>query len=122
MIQMGTKLLVADNSGAKIVKCIKILGGSKKMIGKIGDIIILSIKKTIMPKKIKEGSIWKGIIVRTKYKHKRKDGTSIKLGENAVILLDKDKNIIGTRIFGCIPKEIKERGMNKIISLAPEII
>lgn len=119
---MGTKLIVADNSGAKIVKCIKILGGSKKMIGKIGDIIIVSVKKTIMPKKIKEGSVWKAIIVRTKSIHKRKDGTSINLGENAVILLDKDKNIVGTRIFGCIPKEIKESGINKIISLAPEII
>ena len=115
-------MVVADNSGAKIVRCVKILGGSKKMIGKIGDIIIISVEKTIMPKKIKEGSIWKSIIVRTKYIHKRRDGTSINLGENAVILLDKDKNIVGTRIFGCIPKEIKESGINRIMSLAPEII
>ena len=119
---MGTKLIVADNSGAKIVKCIKILGGSKKMIGKIGDIIIVSVKKTIMPKKIKEGSVWKAIIVRVKSIHKRKDGTSINLGENAVILLDKDKNIVGTRIFGPVGRELRDSGFMRIISLAPEVL
>lgn len=119
---MGTKLAIADNSGAKLAKCIKVLGGSKKMIGRIGERVIVSIKKTVAANKIKEGSIWKGIIIRTKSPYNRKDGTIVKFEDNSIILLDKDENMLGTRIFGCIPREIKETKINKIISLAPETI
>jgi large subunit ribosomal protein L14 len=122
MIQMGSMLLVADNSGAKIARCIKILGGSKKMVGKIGDKIIVSIKKTNILNKIKEGSVWKAVLVRTKSIYKRIDGTVIKFGNNSIILLDKENNMVGTRIFGCIPREIKKNNIDKIVSLAPEII
>lgn len=122
MVQMGSTLLVTDNSGAKTASCIKILGGSKKMIGKIGDKIIVSIKKTNILNKIKEGSVWKAILVRTKSRYKRSDGTIIRFGSNSIILLDKENNMLGTRIFGCVPREIKNNNINKIISVAPEIV
>jgi len=124
MIQDNTILNVADNTGAKKVKCIKILGGSKKKHGIIGDKIIVSIKSLISQKdkKVKKGEVCHAIIVRTKGQMLRKDGHIIKFYENSVVLLDKQNDIIGTRIFGLIPREIKNLGYNKIISLAKEVL
>lgn len=122
MIQMGTKLNISDNSGVKQVVCIKILGGSKKKTGKISDKIVVSIKKSIPSSKLKEGDISYGIIVRTKTTLKRKNGISINFKENAVVLITKENQLLGTRIFGVIPKEIKNKNISKIISLAKEII
>jgi len=121
MIQMGTTLNIADNSGAKKAKCIKVLGGSKKMSAKVADKIIVSIKECLVSEKVKKGDIFRAIVVRTKSNIKRKDGVVIKFSDNAIVLLNEDDEIIGTRIFGPIPKEIKETKFQKIISLACEV-
>ena len=121
MIQIGTKLNVADNSGAKKVKCIKILGGSKKISANISDKIVVSIKKSSTSSKIKEGEVCYAIVVRTKKEKRRQDASVIKFFDNAVVLLNKEWELIGTRIFGVIPREIKERNYSKIVSLAQEV-
>ncbi len=122
MIQMRTKLGVADNSGAKQVQCIKVLGGSKRMIAGIGDVIVVSIKNAIPRGKVKKGDIHKAVIVRTKKEIRRADGSSIRFDNNAVVLINKDGEPIGTRIFGPVTRELRAKKYMKIISLAPEVI
>ena len=121
MIQMGTKLNVADNTGAKIVQCIKVLGGSKKMSAGIGDKIVVSIKKAVVSDKVKEGEVFHAVVVRTRKEKRRKDAVVIRFFDNAVVLLDKQGELVGTRIFGIIPRELREKNYLKIISLAPEV-
>ena len=122
MIQMQTKLDVADNSGAKQVQCIKVLGGSKRRTASIGDIIVVSVKEAIPRGKVKKGEVQRAIIVRTKKPLIRDDGTSIKFDSNAAVLLDKQNEPIGTRIFGPVTRELRKKNMMKIVSLAPEVL
>ena len=122
MIQMMSKLGVADNSGAKQVQCIKVLGGSKRKVAGVGDIIVVSIKSAIPRGKVKKGDIHKAVIVRTKKEIRRQDGSSIRFDSNAVVLINKDKEPIGTRIFGPVTRELRAKKYMKIISLAPEVI
>lgn len=122
MIQMQTKLVVADNSGAKTARCIKVLGGSKHMITEIGDIIVVSITSVTPGSKVKKGQVAKGVIVRTKNKITRADGSFVKFDENAIVLVDKDGEPIGTRVFGPIAREVRQNGFLKISSLAPEVL
>ena len=120
MIQMGTILHVADNTGVRKAQCIKVLGGSKKMTAYIGDTIVVSIKDADASSKIKEGEVRHAIIVRTKKEKRRKNGIVIKFFDNSIVLVDKDNEILGTRVFGVIPREIRNTNM-KIISLAQEV-
>ena len=122
MIQMQTKLDVADNSGARKIQCIKVLGGSKRRFASIGDIIIVSIKDAIPRGKVKKGEVLKAIIVRTKKEFKRIDGTTIRFDKNAAVLLDKQEEPIATRIFGPVTRELRTKKFMKIISLAPEVL
>ena len=122
MIQMGTILNVADNTGAKKVRCVKVLGGSKKMSAGIGDKIVVSIKEAIVSDKVKEGEVFHAVVVRTRKEKRRKDAVVVRFFENAVVLLSKQGELIGTRIFGIIPRELKTRNYSKIISLAPEVL
>jgi len=121
MIQMGTKLCVADNTGAKEVQCIKVLGGSKKMSAGIGEKIVVSIKRAVVSEKVKEGDVFHAVIVRTRKEKRRKDGCVVRFFDNAVVLLDKQGDLVGTRIFGVIPRELREKNYLKIISLAQEV-
>jgi len=122
MIQMQSNLTVADNSGARKIQCIKVLGGSKRRFASIGDIIVVTIKDAIPRGKVKKGEIFKAVVVRTKKDFKRKDGTSIKFDKNAAVLLDKQEEPIATRIFGPVTRELRTKKFLKIISLAPEVI
>lgn len=122
MIQMQTKLDVADNTGAKIARCIKVLGGTKKRTASLGDIIVVSIQKAIPGSSIKKGSVLRGVIVRCKKASRRTDGSYVRFDKNAVVLLDADGNPRGTRIFGAVARELRERRFMKIISLASEVI
>jgi large subunit ribosomal protein L14 len=122
MIQLNTKLNVADNSGAKKIKCFKVLGGSKRRYGYIGDIIVASVKDALPNANIKKGEIVKAVIVRTKKEHKRIDGTYIRFDDNAAVIIDPQNNPRGTRIFGPVARELREKKFTKIISLAPEVL
>ncbi|MFQ5653116.1 MAG: 50S ribosomal protein L14 [Planctomycetota bacterium] len=122
MIQMQTRLDVADNSGAKKVQCIKVLGGSKRMYASIGDQIVCSVKKALPSSDIKAGEIVRGVIVRTRDSIRRNDGSYVRFDRNAVVLLDKDGNPRGTRIFGAVARELRQKNYMKIISLAPEVV
>ncbi|MFQ5582886.1 MAG: 50S ribosomal protein L14 [Calditrichia bacterium] len=122
MIQENTRLNVADNSGAKKVQCIRILGGSRKKYGAIGDIIIVSIKSAIPNANVKKGQVSKAVIVRTKKEIRRDDGSYIRFDENAAVLLDNQGEPQGTRIFGPVARELREKDFMKIVSLAPEVI
>ena len=122
MIQMQSRINVADNSGAKEVQCIKVLGGSKHNIAKLGDIIVVSVKNALPNGKVKKADIFRALIVRTAKEVKRSDGSTIKFDNNAVVLINKTKEPIGTRIFGPIAREIRSRGFMRIISLAPEVL
>ena len=122
MIQMQTNLDVADNSGARKIQCIKVLGGSKRRFASIGDIIIVSIKDAIPRGKVKKGEVLKAIIVRTRKEFKRIDGTTIRFDKNAAVLLDKQEEPIATRIFGPVTRELRTKKFMKIISLAPEVL
>ncbi len=122
MIQLETRLNVADNSGAKKIKCFKILGGSKKQYGYIGDIIVASVKDALPNAQIKKGEIIKAVIVRTRKETKRKDGTYIRFDDNAAVIIDNQQNPRGTRIFGPVARELREKKFSKIISLAPEVL
>ena len=122
MIQMQSKLFVADNSGARKIQCIKVLGGSKRRFASIGDIIVVSIKDAIPRAKVKKGDVYKAVIVRTSKDFQRADGTSIKFDKNAAVLLDKQEEPIATRIFGPVTRELRSKKFMKIISLAPEVI
>lgn len=122
MIQMQSRLKVADNSGAREVQCIKVLGGSKKNFASVGDIIVVSIKEAIPRGRVKKGKVMKATIVRVAYPVKRADGTEIRFDDNAVVLINENKEPIGTRIFGPVTRELRALGFMKIISLAPEVL
>lgn len=122
MIQMQTNLDVADNSGARRVQCIKVLGGSKRNIASVGDVIVVSIKDAIPKGKVKKGEVHKAVIVRTAQSVQRADGTSIKFDKNAAVLINKQGEPIGTRIFGPVVRELRARKYLKIVSLAPEVL
>ena len=122
MIQEMSIAKVADNSGAKEVGIIRNLGGSVKKTSNIGDIVVCSVKKALPNGAIKEGKVVKAVVVRTKYGLKRKDGSHIKFDDNAVVILKDDGNPRGTRVFGPIARELREKGYSKIISLAPEVL
>ena len=122
MIQMQSNLFVADNSGARKIQCIKVLGGSKRRFASIGDIIVVSIKDAIPRGKVKKGEVFKAVVVRTKKDFNRKDGTTIRFDKNAAVLLDKQEEPIATRIFGPVTRELRIKKFMKIISLAPEVI
>ena len=121
MIQMQSKLIVADNSGPKVVQCIKVLGGSHRNSAGVGDVIKVSIKEVLPTSKIKKGSVHFAVIVRTKYKYVRKDGSSIRFDDNAAVILNASKELSGTRIFGPIPRELRQ-DFPKIVSLAEEVL
>jgi len=122
MIQMQTNLEVADNSGARRVQCIKVLGGSKKMVASIGDVIVVSIKDAIPRGKVKKGQVHKAVIVRTVKETARKDGSYIRFDRNAAVLINDQSEPIGTRIFGPVTRELRSRDFMKIVSLAPEVL
>ena len=122
MIQVQTELNVADNTGAKIVECIKVLGGSKRRYASIGDSIVISVKDAIPNGKIKKGTVHKAVVVRTKQSVYRNDGSSVKFDNNAVVITDDKGEPIGTRIFGPVTRELRVKGQTKIISLAPEVL
>ncbi len=122
MIQMQSRLKVADNSGAKVVQCIKVLGGSHRKVASVGDVIIVSVKNAIPRSKIKKGEMSKAVIVRTIYKLQRSDGTSIRFDENSAVLLNNNREPIGTRIFGPVARELRVKNFVKIISMAPEVL
>lgn len=122
MIQMTTRLDVADNSGAKDVFCIKVLGGSRKRYASIGELVIVSIKEATPGAKVKKGDVARAVVVRTKKEIHRSDGTYIRFDSNSVVLVNKENEPIGTRIFGPVARELRNKKFNKIISLAPEVI
>lgn len=122
MIQQQTYLNVADNSGAKKIMCIRVLGGSGRRYGTVGDIIVASVKEALPNSKVKEGDVVRAVIVRTKKEVRRPDGTYVKFDENAAVLINQYKEPIGTRIFGPVARELRAKGFMKIISLAPEVI
>ncbi len=122
MIQMQTRLRVADNSGAKEVQCIKVLGGSKRRTASIGDIIVVSVKDALPNSKVKKGDVAKAVIVRTKHKVARPDGSWIRFDDNSAVLIKPDKEPVGTRIFGPVARELRAKRFVKIISLAPEVL
>ena len=122
MIQQETRLKVADNTGAKEVLCIKVLGGSKRKYARLGDKIIITIKKTIPNSNIKKGTIHTAVVVRTKKELRRKDGSYIRFDDNAAVLLDSQNEPRGTRIFGPVARELRDNGYMKIISMAPEVL
>ena len=122
MIQMQTMLDVADNTGAKSVMCFKVLGGSKRRYASIGDVIIGSVKKSIPTASVKKGTVVRGVIVRTKKDITRRDGSRVRFDRNAVVIIDKDGNPIGTRIFGAVARELRAKNFMKIISLANEVV
>ena len=122
MIQVQTELSVADNTGARRVECIKVLGGSKWRYASIGDSIVVSVKDAIPDGKVKKGSVQRAVVVRTKYSIFRNDGSAVKFDNNAVVLIDEKGEPIGTRIFGPVTRELRLKGQTKIISLAPEVL
>ena len=122
MIQMQTRLKVADNSGAKEVQCIKVLGGSKKRVASVGDIIVVSVKEAIPNSKVKKGEVAKAVVVRTAKEIKRPDGSYVRFDDNACVIIGDDGNPKGSRIFGPVARELKGKGYNKIVSLAPEVL
>ncbi len=122
MIQMQTNLDVADNSGAKRVQCIKVLGGSKRKTASVGDVIVVSIKDAIPRGKVKKGQVHRAVIVRTAFAVRRPDGSAIRFDRNAAVLVGKDNEPVGTRIFGPVGRELRAKQFMKIVSLAPEVL
>lgn len=122
MIQMQTLLDVADNTGAKVACCIKVLGGTRRRTAGLGDIIVVSIKKALPGGAVKAGDVAKGVIVRTRYAARRADGSYVRFDKNAIVLIDNEGNPKGTRIFGAVARELRERRFMKIISLASEVV
>ena len=122
MIQEYTKLTVADNSGAKSVMCIRLLGGSKKKYGSVGDIIVVSVKNAIPGGAVRKGEVSRAVIVRTAKEIRRDDGSYIRFDENAAVLIDNQNEPRGTRIFGPVARELREKEFMKIVSLAPEVL
>ncbi len=122
MIQQQTRLDVVDNTGAKEAMCIKVLGGSKKRYATIGDVIVVTIKKAIPHGEVKAGTVHRGVIVRTKRHVKREDGSYVRFDRNALVLVDNDNNPKGTRVFGAVARELRQRNFMKIVSLAAEVV
>lgn len=122
MIQTESVLDVADNSGAKRVKCIKVLGGSKRKYAGVGDVVVVSIKDAAPNSKVKKGDLARAVVVRTKKEIRRKDGTYIRFDNNSAVLLNSDNEPLGTRIFGPVARELRAKKFMKIISLAPEVL
>ncbi|HIG71107.1 MAG TPA: 50S ribosomal protein L14 [Myxococcales bacterium] len=122
MIQMESKLSVADNSGARRVKCIRVLGGSRRRFASVGDLIVVAVSEALPNARVKKGEVRRAVIVRTKKTIGRPDGSSITFDENAAVLVDNAKEPVGTRIFGPVARELRGAGFMKIISLAPEVL
>lgn len=122
MIQAETRLTVADNSGAKVVGCIKVLGGSKRRYASVGDVITVTVKEAIPNSKVKKGEVLKAVVVRTKKEIRRTDGTYIRFDENSAVLINASMEPVGTRIFGPVARELRAKRFMKIISLAPEVL
>lgn len=122
MIQMQTRMAVADNTGAKEVMCIKVLGGSRRRFAHIGDVIVCSVKSVIPGSDVKKKAVVRAVIVRTKAPTRRSDGSYVRFDNNAVVLIDKDNNPRGTRIFGAVARELRDRKFMKIVSLASEVV
>ena len=122
MIQVGTNLEVADNSGARKVQCIKVLGSAARRYASVGDVIVASVKDAAPNMPVKKGDVVKAVVVRTKASLKRQDGTTIRFDENAAVIINKDGNPTGTRVFGPVARELREKNYMKIVSLAPEVI
>ncbi|NOZ39875.1 MAG: 50S ribosomal protein L14 [Planctomycetes bacterium] len=122
MIQMQTRLAVADNTGAKEVMCIKVLGGSRRRFAQVGDVIVCSVKSVIPGSEVKKKSVVRGVVVRVRAPTRRKDGSYVRFDSNAIVLIDKDNNPRGTRIFGAVARELRERKFMKIVSLANEVV
>ncbi|HOS96689.1 MAG TPA: 50S ribosomal protein L14 [Deltaproteobacteria bacterium] len=122
MIQQQTRLKVADNSGAKEVMCIKVLGGTRRRYAWLGDVIVASVKEAIPRSKVKKGDVVKAVVVRTTRTQKRADGTSIRFDENSAVILNNQNEPVGTRIFGPVARELRAKNFMKIVSLAPEVL
>ena len=122
MIQEETRLIVADNTGAKRVKCFRILGGTGRRYASLGDIVVVSVRSATPTSRIKKGTVSKAVIVRVKKEVRRKDGSYIRFDENACVLLDENLEMIGNRIFGPVARELREKKYMKIVSLAPEVL
>ncbi len=122
MIQTETQLDVADNSGAKRVACIKVLGGSRRRYAGLGDVIVVSVKEALPTARVKKGEVARAVVVRTKREYQRPDGTYIKFDTNSAVLITKENEPIGTRIFGPVARELRAKRFMKIVSLAPEVV
>ncbi len=122
MIQAETRLTVADNSGARVLYCIKVLGGSRRRYASVGDIIVVSIKEAIPNAKVKKGDVLKAVVVRTKKEIKRADGSYIRFDDNSAVLINAQNEPLGTRIFGPVARELRAKRFMKIVSLAPEVL
>jgi large subunit ribosomal protein L14 len=122
MIQAESTLAVADNSGARKIKCIRVLGGSRRRFASVGDIIIVTVKEAIPNGRVRKGEVRRAVIVRTKKGIGRSDGSHILFDENAAVLIENDKEVVGTRIFGPVARELRGRGFMRIVSLAPEVL
>lgn len=122
MIQSETELDVADNSGAKRVACIKVLGGSRRRYAALGDVIVVSVKEALPTAKVKKGEVARAVVVRTRREYQRPDGTYIKFDTNSAVLINKDNEPLGTRIFGPVARELRAKAFMKIVSLAPEVV
>ncbi len=122
MIQMSTVLNVADNSGAKKIACIKVLGSSNKRYARLGDIIVVSVKEALPNSKVKKGEVYRAVVVRMKKNTRRNDGSYIKFDENSAVLINRQNEPVGTRIFGPVARELRAKNFMKIVSLAPEVL
>lgn len=122
MIQLQTMIDVADNTGAKTAMCIKVLGGSRRRYASVGDIVVATIKKALPTGDVKSGTVVRGVIVRTAKEVRRKDGSYVRFDKNAMVIIDKDNNPRGTRIFGAVARELREKSFMKIVSLAQEVV
>ena len=122
MIQIQSRLRVADNSGAKEIMCIKVLGGSRRRYGGLGDIIVASVKEAVPDSNVKKGSVVRAVIVRTSKERRRQDGTYIKFDDNAAVIINKNDEPVGTRVFGPVARELRGKGFLKIVSMAPEVL
>jgi len=122
MIQMQTRMTVADNTGAKVVQCVKVLGGSRRRYAGLGDIVVCSVKTVIPGSEIKKGQVVKGVVVRVRSPVRRVDGSYVRFDSNALVLIDNDKNPRGTRIFGAVARELRDKNFMKIVSLAAEVV
>ncbi len=122
MIQLRTMLTISDNSGARVAQCIKVLGGTGRRYARLGDIVVVSVKDALPGAPVKKGEVAKAVIIRTRKEHRRKDGSYIRFDHNAAVLINDQKEPRGTRIFGPVARELREKEYMKIISLAPEVI